>query len=75
MSVCSANGASGGRLYCKGAAEIVLRLCSRRLLPDGGAAELPIEEKQDLLESFSADGNRCAQGPPPLVAVTRLQAL
>ena len=54
----SGNGSSGARLYCKGAAEIVLRLCTRRLLPDGQAMELPIEEKQELLESFSADGNR-----------------
>ncbi|KAK9845411.1 hypothetical protein WJX81_005835 [Elliptochloris bilobata] len=54
----SGNGASGARLYCKGAAEIVLRLCTRRLLPDGRAAELPIEEMQELLESFSTDGNR-----------------
>ena len=54
----SGNGSSGARLYCKGAAEIVLRLCTRRLLPDGHTAELPIEEKQELLESFSADGNR-----------------
>jgi len=38
----------------------VLRKCTRRLTPDGGAAELPAEEKQELLESFSADGNRRA---------------
>lgn len=63
MSLRSGNGSSGARLYCKGAAEIVLRLCTRRLLPDGCAAELPIEEKQELLESFSADGNRWAHPP------------
>lgn len=46
------------RLFTKGAAEQILELCTRRVRDDSGVALLGPEEKQQLLDSFSEDGNR-----------------
>ena len=46
------------RLFTKGAAEIILDLCTKRIRDDSGVAQITQEEKQQLLEDFSQDGNR-----------------
>ena len=49
-----------GRLYAKGAAELLLQQCSARLVDGGSAERLSQREKDDILRSFAADGKRCA---------------
>lgn len=58
---CSIEGMMCARLFTKGAAEQILELCTRRIRDDSGVALLGPEEKQNLLDSFSHDGNRCAR--------------
>ena len=48
------------RLFTKGAAEIILDLCTQRVRDDSGVTKLSQEEKDELLHNFSKDGNRCA---------------
>lgn len=56
--VCSIEGMMCARLFTKGAAEIILELCTLRVRDDSGVARLEQQEKQQLLDSFSQDGNR-----------------
>ncbi len=56
--VCSIEGMMCARLFTKGAAEIILKLCTKRIRDDSGVARLTQEEKEQLLEDFSKDGNR-----------------
>lgn len=56
--LCSVNGMMCARLYTKGAAELLLQQCSLRLVAGAGAERLSQPEKDDLLHSFAADGNR-----------------
>lgn len=58
-NACSIEGMMCARLFTKGAAEQILQLCTRRIRDDSGVALLSPEEKQQLLDSFSQDGNRC----------------
>ena len=54
----SVSGMLCGRLYTKGAAELLLQQCSSRLVDGAGAECLSQREKDDILHSFAADGNR-----------------
>ena len=55
---CRIEGMMCARLFTKGAAEIILDLCTKRIRDDSGVAQITQEEKQQLLEDFSQDGNR-----------------
>ena len=48
----------GATIYTKGAAEIMLGLCTNVLREDGSSAALEDEEKQRLLHAFERDGRR-----------------
>ncbi|KAL0021452.1 hypothetical protein WJX79_002597 [Trebouxia sp. C0005] len=54
----SIEGMMCARLFTKGAAEIILDLCTTRIRDDSGVARITDEEKQQLLADFSQDGNR-----------------
>ena len=58
--MCSVNGMLCGRLYTKGAAELLLQQCSSRLGEGGSVERLSQREREDILQSFAADGNRQA---------------
>ena len=47
-------------MFTKGAAELVLDMCSAQLDARGGARPLSGEEKQRLLEDFTTGSQRCA---------------
>ncbi len=55
---CRIEGMMCARLFTKGAAEIILDLCTKRIRDDSGVARITHEEKQQLLTDFSQDGNR-----------------
>ena len=65
LCACSVEGMLCARMYTKGAAELLLQQCSSRLADGARAERLSQEEKNTLLESFAADGNRSAALPPP----------
>ena len=46
------------RLYTKGAAELLLQQCSSRFVDGRSIERLAQEEKDRILQSFAADGNR-----------------
>ena len=52
------NGMLCGRLYTKGAPELLLQQCSSRLVEGASSEPLSQRDKEDLLRSFAADGNR-----------------
>ena len=52
------NGMLCGRLYTKGAPELLLQQCSSRLADGARAEALSQQDKDDILRSFAADGNR-----------------
>lgn len=56
---CSQEGVVCARLYTKGAPELLLRQCSSRLADGASIEHLSEAEKDNLLQSFAADGNRC----------------
>lgn len=66
LCACSVEGMLCARLYTKGAAELLLQQCSSRLVEGTRAERLPQEEKNGLLESFAADGNRCSSTTTPM---------
>ena len=70
--VCSIDGMMCARLFTKGAAEIILELCTLRVRDDSGVARLGQQEKQQLLDSFSQDGNR--YGPPTMPCLPSLHS-
>ena len=60
MPPCSPGGTVCARLYCKGAAEMVLERCGSRLDERGSAQRLSQDERESILHGFSASGYRCA---------------
>ena len=49
------------RVFTNSAAEIILDLCTKRVRDDSGVTKMSQEEKDELLQNFSQDGNRCVQ--------------
>lgn len=47
------------RLFCKGAAELLLDKCDTWMRSDSSVAYLTDAEKSALLASFGSDGHRC----------------
>lgn len=45
-----------GCCFTKGAAEVVLDMCSYRLLPDGSSQSLDPQQRHDLLQEFQQEG-------------------
>lgn len=58
QSHASIEGMMCARLFTKGAAEIILDLCTKRVRDDSGVTKMSQEEKDELLQNFSQDGNR-----------------
>ena len=71
LCACSVEGMLCARLYTKGAAELLLQQCGSRLADDARVARLSQEEKNALLDSFAADGNRSAALPLPACPLHR----
>ena len=53
------NGTMRARMFTKGAAEIVLDLCTTGIAEDSSVTALEYEEKARLLGRFQQDGHRC----------------
>ena len=54
----SDNGSGTALVLTKGAAEIVLPLCSRQLQPDGSSRKLSPEDAQAIMSYLDVDSNR-----------------
>ena len=57
---CSDNGTGKAMVLTKGAAEIILPLCSHQMRPDGRTKQLSEQDAQGILDYLSVDSNRCA---------------
>ena len=55
---CRGNGKQGATLYSKGAAEIILPLCTSQYTADGGRTELSEDDKDAVLSYVGVDSNR-----------------
>ena len=57
---CSDNGSGRAMVLTKGAAEMIMPLCSRQLRPDGGTKKLSKEDADAILRYLDVDCMRCA---------------
>ena len=55
---CRSNGKQGAALYSKGAAEIVLPLCTSQYSADGARTELSEQDREAVLSYVGVDSNR-----------------